>query len=319
MAGKMAISLAELLCAMWDPTNANRSIRPTRFKETIGHYRRRFKGYDQQDAQELLQHLLSCVHEDLNRIVMRPNLELKDSNRRPDSVVASESWQNHLRRDLSIISTLFFGQFKSLLKGKQCGHESATFNPFSILPVPLPERGNRAQVACSVRVENHSNTNIQTPTLEHEQVRLHYADGRMPVDVAVSLSVSEMKQFTVETLLSKISALFPSTSEQELSSTRTREHLLTLFLTIPRCDFEPTIWQDRLMCGVFEGFNEKQDEEEKESSKDQDGSKFQKDEKVQINIQGKRVLYVVVSLNSCQKYIQSLSIMASIPQQCGRD
>ena len=80
---------------------------PNSFQETIGHYRRRFKGYDQQDAQELLQHLLSCVHEDLNRIVMRPILELKDSNRRPDSVVASESWQNHLRRDLSIISTLF--------------------------------------------------------------------------------------------------------------------------------------------------------------------------------------------------------------------
>ena len=165
MAGKMAISLAELLCAMWDPTNANRSIRPTRFKETIGHYRRRFKGYDQQDAQELLQHLLSCVHEDLNRIVMRPILELKDSNRRPDSVVASESWQNHLRRDLSIISTLFFGQFKSLLICKQCGHESATFNPFSILPVPLPERGNRAQVVrvvfeCNVELFKHQHSNM---------------------------------------------------------------------------------------------------------------------------------------------------------------
>ena len=65
MAGKMAISLWWSYFVMWNPANANRSIRPTHFKETIGHYRRRFKGYDQQDAQELLQHLLSCVHEDL--------------------------------------------------------------------------------------------------------------------------------------------------------------------------------------------------------------------------------------------------------------
>jgi hypothetical protein len=184
MAGKMAIALAELLRVMWDPVNANRSIRPTRFKEIIGHYRRRFKGYDQQDAQELLQHLLSCVHEDMNRIVMRPNIESRDSMRRPDSVVASESWNNHLRRDLSIISSLFFGQFKSLLICRECGHESATFNPFSILPVPLPEKGPRAQV-----------------------IRLHFGSGRMSMDLAVSLSQADMKQFTVETLLRKVAEL----------------------------------------------------------------------------------------------------------------
>ena len=230
--------------------------------------------------------------------MMRPNLELKDSNRRPDSVVASESWQNHLRRDLSIISTLFFGQFKSLLICKQGGHESATFNPFSILPVPLPERGNRAQVVRVVfDLENHSNTNIQTPTLKHEQVRLHYADGRVPVDVAVSLSVSEMKQFTVETLLSKISALFPSTSEQRAvveysnSGTFIKSVLNDSSLRLRTNDLARPI---DVWC--FQDFNEKKNEEEKESCKDQHGSTFQNDQKVQINIQGKRVLYVGASV-----------------------
>ena len=239
---------------------------------------------------------LSCVHEDLNRIVMRPILELKDSNRRSDSVVASESWQNHLRRDLSIISTLFFGQFKSLLICKQCGHESATFNPFSILPVPLPERGarNRARsvrISIVSHVHCHSLTSVRarvrisivshfhvsitslhstpiTRTFNTEQVRLHYADGRMPVDVAVSLSVSEMKRFTVGTLLSKISQLFPSTSSEQRavveysnSGTFINSVLNDSSLRLRTNDLARPI---DVWC--FQGFNEKKDEEEKESS-----------------------------------------------------
>ena len=137
----------------------------------------------------------------------------------------------------------------------------------------------------------------------------------MPVDVAVSLSVSEMKQFTVETLLSKISALFPSTSDDEQRAVVEYSNSGT-FINSVLNDSSLRLRTNDLARPIdvwcFPGFNEKQDEEEKESSKDQDGSTFQKDEKVQINIQGKRVLYVGasvrgLSLTCCQKYKLTLN------------
>lgn len=63
--------------------------------------------------QELLAWLLDALHEDLNRVTKKPYIELKDSNGRPDEIVADEAWQHHLTRDHSIITDLFYGQLKS--------------------------------------------------------------------------------------------------------------------------------------------------------------------------------------------------------------
>ena len=71
--------------------------------------------------------------------------EQPDSNNRSDEIVAMEWWRNHLRRDLSIITALFTGQFKSSLTCSKCQYESSRFEPFSFLPVPLPENPKRYQ------------------------------------------------------------------------------------------------------------------------------------------------------------------------------
>lgn len=57
---------------------------------TIGKYAPRFNGYQQHDAQELLAFLLDGLHEDLNRVHDKPYVELRDSEGRPDVVVAQE-------------------------------------------------------------------------------------------------------------------------------------------------------------------------------------------------------------------------------------
>ena len=60
------------------------------------------------------------LHEDLNRITRgpcakkKPYTEQRDSDGRPDVLVADEWWRSFLKRDLSIITQLFYGQFKSL-------------------------------------------------------------------------------------------------------------------------------------------------------------------------------------------------------------
>ena len=57
---------------------------------TIGKYAPRFNGFQQHDCQELLSFLLDGLHEDLNRVHDKPYVELKDSDGRPDHVVAKE-------------------------------------------------------------------------------------------------------------------------------------------------------------------------------------------------------------------------------------
>ena len=60
------------------------------FQWTIGKYAPRFNGFQQHDSQELLSFLLDGLHEDLNRVHDKPYVELKDSDGRPDEIVAQE-------------------------------------------------------------------------------------------------------------------------------------------------------------------------------------------------------------------------------------
>lgn len=90
----------------------------------------------------MLAFLLGGLSEDLNRIVDKPYIEAPDSDGRPDSELADIWWSNHLKREMSIIVALFTGQYKSLLTCRTCKYESARFEPFSFLQVPLPEDDN---------------------------------------------------------------------------------------------------------------------------------------------------------------------------------
>jgi len=120
------------------PVNAP-ALTPKTFKESIGKFNEHFAGNEQHDAQELLAFLLGGLSEDLNRIQDKPYIEAPDSDGRPDSELADIWWSNHLKREMSIIVAMFTGQYKSLLRCKSCKYESARFEPFSFLQLPLPE------------------------------------------------------------------------------------------------------------------------------------------------------------------------------------
>ncbi|CAJ1945668.1 unnamed protein product [Cylindrotheca closterium] len=115
------------------------AITPKTFKDSLGKFNEIFSGNEQHDAQELLAFILAGLSEDLNRIQDKPYIEAPDSDGRPDQELADIWWSNHLQREMSIVVAFFTGQYKSLLKCKSCGYESARFEPFSFLQVPLPE------------------------------------------------------------------------------------------------------------------------------------------------------------------------------------
>lgn len=115
------------------------ALTPKTFKESLGKFNEHFAGNEQHDAQELLAFLLGGLSEDLNRIQNKPYIEAPDSDGRPDSELADIWWSNHLKREMSIVVAMFTGQYKSLLRCKCCKYESARFEPFSVLQLPLPE------------------------------------------------------------------------------------------------------------------------------------------------------------------------------------
>ncbi|KAJ1986042.1 hypothetical protein GGI25_005324 [Coemansia spiralis] len=136
MKGAVASAYGRLLKAMWEAGRG--SYAPRLFKQTIGQWAPQFRGYSQQDAPEFLTFLLDGMHEDLNRIIRKPYIEIPDANGRPDEEVADERWNIYKQRDDSVIFDLFQGQYRSTLVCPECDNVSVTFDPFMCLTLPLP-------------------------------------------------------------------------------------------------------------------------------------------------------------------------------------
>lgn len=52
--------------------------------------------------------------------------------------LARNSWINFLKRNLNDIVMNFFGQFRSLVQCLKCHNSSLTYDPFSLLSLPIP-------------------------------------------------------------------------------------------------------------------------------------------------------------------------------------
>ncbi|KAJ2181317.1 hypothetical protein GGF45_001584 [Coemansia sp. RSA 551] len=136
MKGAVASAYGRLVKAMWDVGHG--AYAPRMFKQTIAQWAPQFRGYNQQDAPEFLAFLLDGMHEDLNRIIHKPYIEVPDADGRPDSEVADEQWDVYKRRNDSVVVDLFQGQYRSTLVCPVCSHVSVTFDPFMYLTLPLP-------------------------------------------------------------------------------------------------------------------------------------------------------------------------------------
>lgn len=118
MKGQVAEAYGELIQHLWSGTAG--SFAPRDFKYTIGRFNSSFSGYQQHDTQELLAFLLDGLHEDLNRIIKKPYIELPDFDGMKDAEIAQKSWDYHRARNDSVIVDLFQGQFKSRLICEEC-------------------------------------------------------------------------------------------------------------------------------------------------------------------------------------------------------
>ncbi|XP_020781991.1 ubiquitin carboxyl-terminal hydrolase 15 isoform X2 [Boleophthalmus pectinirostris] len=227
MKGEIARSYAEMIKQLWSGKYSYVTPRP--FKTQVGRFAPQFSGYQQQDSHELLAFLLDGLHEDLNRIRKKPYIQLKDANGRPDKVVAEEAWENHIKRNDSIIVDIFHGLFKSTLVCPVCSKVSVTFDPFCYLTLPLPMKKERTIEVYLVRLD---------PLAKPTQYKLTVPKVGYISDLCTSLStlsgVPAEKMIVTDIYNHRFHRIFAT--NENLSSIMDRDDIYVFEITVNRVE-----------------------------------------------------------------------------------
>jgi hypothetical protein len=126
-------------------TPADSSISPLALRKVLGTINEDYRGFVQQDAHDCLETILDRLHEDVNRVETPkpyvPNCD--DGNGSNDYSVAQKSYENHLKRNNSVIDEIMGGQLRSQLTCNVCQHVSVSFEFTRCLSLAIPRSTTR--------------------------------------------------------------------------------------------------------------------------------------------------------------------------------
>ncbi|XP_070773169.1 ubiquitin carboxyl-terminal hydrolase 2-like isoform X1 [Enoplosus armatus] len=132
---------AKLTQSLWTSVN-NEAISPSDFRSQIQIYAPKFVGCNQQDAQEFLRFLLDGLHNEVNRVTVRPKVSVEDFDHLSDEEKGKRMWNMYLEREDSKVVDLFVGQLKSSVTCTVCGFRSTVFDPFWDLSIPVAQKSS---------------------------------------------------------------------------------------------------------------------------------------------------------------------------------
>ena len=134
--GQVANEVAQLLGVIW--SRKFRYVSPHRLRTVVSARRRDFGGMRMHDAHEFIILLLEWLHDDLNVASAATVSPPATPDDEPSDFEAAETaWRQFQKANDSIVTRLFHGLQKSMLLCAACGFESATFETFSLLSLPL--------------------------------------------------------------------------------------------------------------------------------------------------------------------------------------
>ena len=84
---------------------------------------------------------IDYLNEDLNGSTKKPYIEIESKkDDETDENCSKRFWDCNLKRNDSIITDLFCGQYKSTITCPDCGNINITFDPFNTLTLPLTNK-----------------------------------------------------------------------------------------------------------------------------------------------------------------------------------
>ncbi|TBU43823.1 cysteine proteinase [Dichomitus squalens] len=139
--GVLALAFANILRDMWQGEGG--TLSPVTFRRSICSHAPQFSGSEQHDSQEFLSFLLDGLHEDLNRILQKRNIESTpereaELEKLPTQIASEQEWQIYRMRDDSLIVDFFQGQYRNRMECLTCHKTSTTYNTFMYLTLPIP-------------------------------------------------------------------------------------------------------------------------------------------------------------------------------------
>ena len=136
--GQFAKAFCDFILDYWYSTEQTARA-PKQLKNVVGSFVQRFSGFAQHDAQEFLRFFLDGLHEDLNRVHIKPKYEeIKDDPNHSEIVKSNIWWNNYAERNDSQIRDIFCGQLRSYVTCTRCKYRSSAYDPFWDLSVPIP-------------------------------------------------------------------------------------------------------------------------------------------------------------------------------------
>ena len=144
--GILTLGYINLLLNINNTTN-NRYYSPELFKIVLGLCSTKFEGNEQEDAHEFISYLLDVLHEDVNRVIDKPNNNEDDNVKYKNDNISDEEksiidWNKFLKRNQSVLIDLFYGQLKSCVICPICKFKSLNFNSFLSLELSINQDKN---------------------------------------------------------------------------------------------------------------------------------------------------------------------------------
>ncbi|TBU40571.1 hypothetical protein BD309DRAFT_846709, partial [Dichomitus squalens] len=140
--GVLVLVFANILRDMWQGEGG--TLAPVTFYCSICSHAPQFSGLEQHNSQGFLGFLLDGLHEDLNRILQKWNIELMpeweaELEKLPTQIAGKQEWQIYSMRNDSLIINYFQGQYWNHMECLMCHKQtSTTYNTFMYLTMPIP-------------------------------------------------------------------------------------------------------------------------------------------------------------------------------------
>ena len=150
-AGKLAKEWYKLLYNYWIGSKSKGD--PSNLLKILIKKLQYIKEDEEQDAHEYMTYFLDYLNEDLNKIKNKPYQEIEEQkNNEIDIDCSIRFWELHIKRNDSIITDLFTGQYKSTIECPNCKWISRTYDTFNTISLPIPneKKNNNKYFDCNL-------------------------------------------------------------------------------------------------------------------------------------------------------------------------